>query len=341
MSPSAAARVILSNAYKWSPLAIADLIFYNSYKTCIATGAFSHDKTSASTRSIDTVAPDWRVLLNSSYYGNTPTRYEGFDGATVTLSGYANAGNNGSFTAYSPNTGEIRFVNAAGVIETLGVGIGNAVVSSPGYCMNYTDLKYGIAFTSGDVNRNYGVATHLIPGSVKVLGTAGAGGRYMGATSGVTSAAQLNGTGPFTCWKYFRPTTMNYSGNTSYWMTIGGPTSAIDVYYGNATTMTLSIKDAAAASTIHTATVSPGLVLNAWQLLAVTYSAGLAAFHINGTQVGSISGAPIRTRAGFDRVYFGQGAGTFGHQAIDGACAHVMSASEQAQLLAYCRAEYV
>jgi hypothetical protein len=320
---------------------IADLLFFNSYKTAAQVLPISRDSASGATRTITAASGStWRV---SNSLGADNGAYHG---GTLTLGNYVNAGNNGAFPVTGGNTVTTDYTNASGAAETVGVGVGAQIAAITGYCNSYTDLLGGYVFAQATAAQSLAVSTSYA-GAHQTLGIVNSLSRHLGVNS-TGLAGQLNGTGDFTLLSYMRPGAVNVSGVPSAWMTFqdAAGTSRIRARYTSATAHTLEIVNAAGNVTTISATLSSGLVLNTWQLLAVVYSGGTATWYLNGVAVGSASGT-VRTRAALANVFLGYRSsypagtgGTSGHRAVDAAVNRSMAASELLDLTTWCQAEY-
>jgi hypothetical protein len=328
----------------YTPLGIAGLLFFNSYNDVVQTNAISQDSSGPAFRSISSAGGSVYSCANALGANNAA-----YHGGTITLTNYVNAGNNGVFTATAGTTVNTDYVNASGVAEAVGVGVGAQVAAVTGYCNSYTDLVAGRVFSQATAASCFSVNTNIISGK-SIIGQLNVRTRGLSINSSAL-AGQLNGTGDFTLFTYMRPTAVNASGTTSSWMAFQDttPTSLISAKYGAATAHTLTITNGAGSSSNHTATLSPGLTLDTWQLLAVTYngSTGVAQWYINGVLAGTSATFTIRTRASLANVFIGYrstypsgSGGTTGHRAVDAAVSRAMTAHELLRLTAWCQGEY-
>jgi hypothetical protein len=328
------------------PLDIPGLVFFNSYKTLTPVGAGTFDSASACPRSITFATPRYRTAMGGTWYGSS-TKYNNYQGSTLTQTGYVNAGNNGKFVVTESTAALIGYVNAAGVPEVQGLGAGLGVVKLSGYCDAYTDLQAGAVMSTGGTA--FAVDELAMSGGVRVLAAPTLGARALGVLD-TTLAGKLNGLGPCTFFSYFRPDAV--LGQTM-WMgfqegNVANTKSMVQARFSTLTDHSFILRDTLSFATIVSATLSPGMVLGAWQLLAVTFD-GDSGFrwYLDGVQVGFASGVN-RPRSTMDLAYLGfrasypsGAAGCNGARAVDGAVARDMSASELVRLRDWCRAEYV
>jgi hypothetical protein len=334
-------RWLMQQGAGFNPLALAGMLFFNSYKTAVQVLPQTMDNTTGAARSITAVSgTTWRC-------SNTPgVDAVAYHGATLSLRNYVNAGNNGDFTTNGGSSVSTDHVNPAGVAEVVGIGVGPQVASMTGYCNSYTELIAARVFTQPTTAQCMALNTNVIPGK-QVLGQTNSLVRTLSINSAPLAGA-LNGTGDFTLLTYMRPSAVNVSGTPTRWMAFqdATPTSRILVGYGAAGAHALQIGDGAGALTTINVALSTPLVLNVWQLLAVVYSAGTATFYLNGVNVGSGSGTVrvrsnlVNTFIGYRANYPGGSGGTAGHRAIDAALSRAMTAAELLQMTAYCQADY-
>lgn len=325
----------------YNPLSLANLLFFNSYRTATQVNAISRDSSSGASRNITAVSGStWRC---SNALG---ADFNAYHGGTLTLSSYVNGGNNGAFPTTGGTSTSTEYTNASGAAETVGIGLGTQVAAITGYCNSYTDLFAGRVFAQATVAQCPAVNTNYAP-SKQTLGIVNALARHLSITS-TGLAGQLNGTGDFTLITYMRPGAVNVSATASGWMSFqdAAGTSRVRAKYSTATAHTLELVDSGGTTTTISATLTGGLVLNTWQLLAVVYSGGTATWYLNGVAVGSNSGT-VRTRAaladvflGYRTSYPGGSGGTSGHRAVDAAVARAMTAQELLALTAWCQGQY-
>ena len=323
------------------PLAISGLLYLNSYKTAVAVAPLTFTSAGPASRSITFSTPHHRVDLATGWHGGVTNLF--YNGTSCAQSGYSAPGNNATLTVSEVGTTYVGCVNASGSPETVGVGVGAAAVTLGGYCPSYTDLLRGYVMTTGGTA--YAINRALVSASAPVL----ASGTYANRTLGVNAPALAMGfSGEFTFFTYYRPETIS---TDAAWASAqagnAGTGSVAQPRHSSATAHSLLLRDASNAATTISATLSPGLTLNTWQLLAVTYSAGTARWFIDGVQVGTASGAD-RVRTAMDLVYIGSrasypsGAGALlCARAVDGGASRAMTAAELVALTTWCRSEYV
>jgi hypothetical protein len=324
------------------PLAISGLLYLNSYKTAVAVAPLTFTSAGPASRSITFSAPRHRVDLATGWHGGVTNLF--YNGTSCAQSGYSAPGNNATLTVSEVGTTYVGCVNASGSPETVGVGVGAAAVTLGGYCPSYTDLARGYVMTTGATA--YAVNRALVSASRAVLAT----GTYANRTLGVIAPALAMGfAGEFTFFTYYRPEAIT---GDAAWASaqagaVVGVGSIAQPRHSSATAHSLLLRDAASVATTFSATLSPGLTLNAWQLLAVTYSAGTARWYIDGVQVGTAAGTD-RVRTAMDAAYIGSrvsypsGTGALlCARAVDGGASRALTAAELAALTTWCRSEYV
>lgn len=318
---------------------ISGLLFFNSYNTGLVPA--NAIPVASGTRNITGSAPTMTVSIAGSGLA------DGYNGGTAILSGYVNAGNNGTFTIVTATGTAFTINNPSGVAEIAPVSANVAIV---GQCDSYTDLVGGAVFSQATLANKFSVNTSDIPGKTVIsMGQGTAISRSMSVTS-APLAGQLNGTQDWTFFTYFRPTAIGVSLPTAIWLAFDDSTVDSLVYgrHGSlVTAISCVTADAAGTTTTQTPAVSPGMTLGAWQLLAITHTGTTAEVFINGVSHGSVTSGTQRTRASLNRVSVSNrstgatGLGTSrGFRAVDGAVARVMTATELLDLTAWCQTEY-
>jgi hypothetical protein len=313
------------------------LLFLNNYTSVVPTNGIAN---ALGTRTISGTAPAMSVSCAGS---GIATEHSG---STATLSGYANPGNNGTFTIVIVTANSsFTIVNPNGVPE---VGPAGSRIDVLGLCSQATDLIGGRVFAQTNTPDKFAVNRSLVPGkTVLCTGLSTNMGRLMTLTDAAL-AGRLNGTAPYSQFIYLYPVLYNAQTSFTQWQTFEDATSvswAASRVSGN-NSQRSSTKDAAG---VLTETILQPLVLplNTWQLWTMTHSGAQAQCYVDGSLSVTVA-ATARARANLTRIVLsnrGDGStglvGTRHYRAIEGAADHVMSLSEVQSVLAYCRSVIV
>ena len=331
MSPSPNVQAMLGGG-SFDPLSLSPL-FFSYYNTITPTAPLTFDASSSGSVSRNIrFSSAWRVACGAVW----STASASYQGGTVELSGYVNPGNNLTTTITGADSSEVYYANPSAVAETVGAGNGTAVVKLSGYAGSYVDAR-GYSFVPGAANTAPAVNTNT-PVGRKVLGWAASYNRPIMCTSAALAGA-LNGSTSLTLLTYIRPEQVNVSGVSTSWMRFADASnlSRVEARFGAATAASLTLHTGSSSSTI-SMTMSPGLTMGEYQLLAVTYSPNAAAMHIDGVQVASVTSAGIdRARANLSTVTM-QSQGHRGFRALDAAFDRVLSSAELVKITKWCQA---